>query len=219
MSVMNMTVFPSLYAPPIIYFAYLYREQGKEVFFEAKEHFVKQSLRNRCQILTANGVQTLSIPLEGSNKTKTAMSELRISGHDDWQKKHIQAIVSAYANSPFFEYYWDDILSHYEEAIGQSLWEFNTALTAKLSKLIDLDLSYGGTEEYHLNYESNATLDLRYQIDRAKSEAGKELLADKPYYQVFAERYGFTPNLSIFDLIFNMGAESLLYLERLSLGL
>ncbi len=212
---MNMTILPSLYAPPIIYFAHLYREQGREVLLEAKEHFVKQSLRNRCQILTANGVQTLSIPLEGSNKTKTEIAELRISGHDNWQKKHIQAIVSAYASSPFFEYYWEDILPIFLEAEGQSLWNFNSKLTHRLAKLIELELNYQASQEYQLIYDKH-TLDLRYQIDRENNKNAKSLLEEYPYYQVFAKRYGFSPNLSIFDLIFNMGRESLLYLKQVS---
>ncbi len=209
-----MAVFPSLYAPPVLYFAYLYREQGHKVVFEAKEHFVKQSLRNRCQILTANGVQTLSIPLEGANKTKTAMEDVRISAHDSWQKKHIQAIVSAYSNSPFFEYYWDDILPHYQEAVGQTLWSFNSNLTAKLTSLIDLELDYQANEEYVPS--DDRVLDLRYQLDKGSNEDLLKVLSKNPYYQVFAERYGFTANLSIFDLIFNMGSESLLYLKYIS---
>ncbi len=208
-----MLVLPSLYAPPVVYFARLYQEQGAEVLFEAKEHFVKQTLRNRCQILTANGVQTLSIPLEGGNKTKTSLDELRISAHDSWQKKHIQAIVSAYSNSPFFEYYWDDILPHYEQAVGQTLWAFNSQLTKKLADLIDLDLELTPTSDYRPSYEGQ---DLRSCIDRADSECNTSVELVEPYYQVFTERYGFTPNLSIFDLIFNMGAESLLYLQRLA---
>ncbi len=210
-----MTIFPSLYAPPIIYFAYLYREQGREVLLEAQEHFVKQSLRNRCQILTANGVQTLSIPLEGGNKTKIAMADLRISGHDNWQKKHIQAIVSAYASSPFFEYYWDDIEPIYQEAEGQSLWAFNSQLTSRLAELIELDLDYQASQTFQHKYDE-ATLDLRYEIDRAANDKANSLLEAYPYYQVFGARYGFSPNLSIFDLIFNMGAESLLYLKEVA---
>ncbi len=210
-----MLVVPSLYAPPIIYFAHLYKTQGEEVLFEAKEHFVKQSLRNRCQILTANGVQTLSIPLEGSKKTKTAIDELCISGHDNWQKKHIQAIVSAYASSPFFEYYWDDIAPLYEEAVGQTLWSFNTKLTNRLTELIELELNYKVSQEFQSKYDEQV-LDLRYQIDKEDNCQAEELLEQYPYYQVFAERYGFSANLSIFDLIFNMGTESLLYLKQVS---
>ncbi len=210
-----MTIFPSLYAPPIIYFAHLYKEQGNEVVFETKEHFVKQSLRNRTQILTANGVQTLSIPLEGANKTKTAIDMLRISGHDNWQKKHIQAIVSAYASSPFFEYYWDDIEPIYQEAEGETLWNFNSKLTNRLAELIELDLNYQANQEFQLKYD-DSVLDLRYQTDRANNQNATKLLNKYPYYQVFAERYGFSSNLSIFDLIFNMGSESLLYLKEVS---
>ncbi len=210
-----MTILPSLYSPPIIYFAHLYKVQGEEVLFEAKEHFVKQSLRNRMQILTANGVQTLSLPLEGGNKTKTEIAELRISGHDNWQKKHIQAIVSAYASSPFFEYYWDDIVPLYKEAVGQSLWSFNTKLTNRLAELIELDLNYKASQEFQLKYDEQIC-DLRYQIDKEDNFQAKELLEQYSYHQVFAERYGFCPNLSIFDLIFNMGAESLLYLKQIS---
>ncbi len=201
---------PTAYAPPIDYFTYLYHYQGRTVQLEVNEHFVKQSIRNRTYISTANGVQALSIPLLGSNKTKTLIKDIQISEHGNWKRNHIQSIVSAYANTPFFEYYWCDIEPYYIKRY-KYLLDFNTELLHKLASLIELDLETSCTQDY--NFDNIDTLDLRYILDKRDEESKSSILSKLPYRQIFSERYGFIPNLSIFDLIFHKGPETLLYLR------
>ena len=101
---------PISYLGPIEYYAFLIQ---KECIIESKEHFVKQSLRNRCSIYGANGSQTLTIPKERKSSDKTLITDINISNKENWQKSHWQSIVSAYNSSPFFEYYKDELLPFY----------------------------------------------------------------------------------------------------------
>ena len=125
----------SYLAPVACYSAIL---QSEEIFIETKEHFIKQSLRNRCTIMGANGSQTLTIPKERKSSDKTLISDISISNKDSWQKSHWQSIVSAYNSSPFFKYYIDELLPFYNTKYS-TLFDFNLKLTKTILELMQVE--------------------------------------------------------------------------------
>ena len=192
------------YAGNVQYFSIL--SHFSEVYLEQYAHYVKQTYRNRCQILTANGVMNLTIPVDKVSGEKMLDKDVRIS-NTDWQRVHWAAIESAYNNSPFFLYYSDDIRPMYEKKFD-FLLDFNLQLQEVILPLIGLDTKLTLTESYS---ETNE-LDFREKLSpKYKGENLNFIL--KPYYQVFKEKFGFVENLSIFDLLFNMGNESILVLK------
>jgi len=195
--------FSTAYLPPVSYFLAMLRSGRVEL--EAHENFVKQSYRNRCRIATANGVETLSIPIESNKGEKVAIREARIAPHDNWQQNHWRAIASAYRNSPFFDYYEDDFRKFYEKK-WTFLWDYNQELLTLVLELLDIDINIHITSNFQANYVD--VNDFR-EIIHPKKEI---ILHSKPYYQVFENKHGFLQDLSIIDLLFNMGNESVFYL-------
>lgn len=180
---------------------------SKEVLLEKNAHYVKQTYRNRCQILTANGVMNLTIPVEKVSGEKMLDKDVKISP-TDWQRVHWTAIESAYNNSPFFLYYEDDIRPMYEKKYD-FLLDFNLELQEKLVSLLGLTTDFKLTENYIDSYEN----DLR-EVLSPKYKGDYPNFNPESYYQVFKEKYGFVENLSIYDLLFNMGNESILILNK-----
>lgn len=200
------------YAPPISYFAKLYEYQGKVIGLEAQEHYLKQSYRNRCRILSPNGVQALTIPVEQSLSLKTKIRDVRISEHGSWRHLHAQALRTAYGASPFFEYYADELLPFYERRYS-FLWDFNEELLRVLIRQLQLEVNWSATEEFaDPAEECPETCDLRYVIHPKKRHSVAGLMRP-PYYQLYQDRFGFVEELSILDLLFEMGPESLLILR------
>lgn len=177
-----------------------------EVLMERYAHYVKQTYRNRCQILTANGMMNLTIPVEKVSGEKILDKDVRISS-TDWQRVHWTAIESAYNNSPFFLYYEDDIRPMYEKKFD-FLLDFNLQLQETLVSLLGLNTKFRLTENYidSHEYDLRETLSPKYKGETSNFNP-------KPYYQVFKEKFGFVENLSVFDLLFNMGNESILILK------
>lgn len=190
-----MTVLPSAYLPPVSWFASVVR--GEPIFIEQHENYQKQTIRNRCTIDSPNGALCLSIPIDRSTFTggKCQMKDVKISTHSDWQRQHWYAIETTYFNSPFFEYLQDDFRPFYERE-WTFLMDLNEALIYKCIELLDFRPEIGRTAEY---------------IGAAPFVQPEPL---KPYYQVFQHKHGFIPDLSIIDLIFNMGNESILALTN-----
>jgi hypothetical protein len=180
---------------------------SNEVLLERNAHYVKQTYRNRCQILTANGVMNLTIPVEKVSGEKMLDKDVKISP-TDWQRVHWTAIESAYNNSPFFLYYEDDIRPMYEKKYD-FLLDFNLELQEKLVSLLGLTTDFKLTENYIDSYEN----DLR-EVLSPKYKGDYPNFNPESYYQVFKEKYGFIENLSIYDLLFNMGNESILILNK-----
>lgn len=178
----------------------------KEVYLEQYAHYVKQTYRNRCQILTANGVMNLTIPVDKVSGEKMLDKDVRISS-TDWQRVHWAAIESAYNNSPFFLYYSDDIRPMYERKFD-FLLDFNLKLQEIITSLIGFDTKLVLTDSYT---ESNE-LDFREKLS-PKYKGENQNFKSISYYQVFKEKFGFIENLSIYDLLFNMGNESILILR------
>ena len=187
------------YFGPVQWYQKLYRADS--VIIDADEPFMKQSYRNRCYIAAANGVQALTVPIEKARLTR----DVRISDHGDWRRVHWNAIVSAYGESPFFEYYQDDLRPFYEQR-WDFLYDFNEAIRQTMCDLIDIP-SHLSPLSSHLS----SLTDLRTAINPKHPAPDADFQA-KPYYQVYASRYGFQPNLSVLDLLLNMGPESIFYL-------
>ena len=189
---MNDLILPSFYLAPISYYKRLVHTH--HVSIEVHEHYIKQTPRNRCWIDSPSGPLALSIPVE-KTLGKTAMCDVRISDHGNWRHQHWNALVSSYGQSPFFEFYADDFAPFYEKK-WTYLVDFNEDLLRLVCHLLDIEPCLTRTT----SFQGVSPTALHHQT------------AADSYYQVFAHRHGFLPDLSIVDLLFNMGNESIFYL-------
>ncbi len=201
------TLLSTAYLPPVAWIQALYH--ADTVLVEAHEHYQKQSYRNRCHIGAANGAMPLSIPVEHDKRAKQLTRDIRLSEHGDWQRQHWRSLESAYRTTPFFEYYQDDFAPFYHKKYD-FLWDFNMELLHKCLELLDVEKEIGTTAEYCAEYGENV-VDLRHVIHPKRTYE----FDAKPYYQVFDEKYGFQRDLSVVDLLFNMGNESVLMINGL----
>lgn len=201
----------SAYLAPVQYFS---KFMLGDIYIEQYDNYTKQTYRNRCSILSANGPIALSIPVVHSSSEKTPMKDIRIAGHGNWQHMHWNAIVSAYNSTPFFEYYQDDFYPFYHKEF-RFLFDFNEELRDLILKLLNInEPSIMYTTQYKTDFSLNE-LDFRDSIHPKKDWKLLDLaFAPVPYYQVFEQKFGFVENLSIIDLLFNMGNESLLILKE-----
>jgi hypothetical protein len=174
---------------------------------EQHDSYQKQTYRNRCLIATANGVQALTVPVEHNND-RMLVKDLRISDHNQWRRIHWNALQSAYSESPFFEYYADDIRPFFEKRYD-FLIDFNEAIRETVCKLIDIQPQTEYTSAYNCQWQESA--DYR-DVIHAKHPLPDNDFEAKPYWQVFQHKHGFLANLSILDLLFCMGPESVFYL-------
>jgi len=198
--VLNNPLLPTAYLAPISYYAILLQHPNCSI--ELNEHFIKQSIRNRCEIYGANGKLRLTIPKERKGSSKTIIENLKISHKQNWQKEHWNAIVSAYNSSPFFEYYKDELQPLFEEK-EEYLVEFNSKLQKVILDLLQDKNTFKNTSKY---LHQGDFSDLRNYHWELKNQ--------EKYDQVFMEKNGFIPNLSILDLVFNLGPESSDYLNN-----
>jgi hypothetical protein len=182
-----------------------------DVCIEKHENFQKQSYRNRCYIYGANGIQCLVIPVKKLHGEKTPISAVEIDFTSPWQKIHLKSIQSAYQTSPFYEYYADDFNSLYVE-MPELLFDLNQRLLIYILKTLGLNSQIQFTEVFQKTIPEN--IDFRQSI-HPKPRLNKpcENFSPVPYQQVFQERYGFLPNLSILDLLFNEGPNALQILK------
>lgn len=198
---------PATYFGPIHYFAVV--RQARKVIIEREEHYIKQTWRNRCMILTANGVYPLTIPVIKVHGNPTKINDIPISYREKWQLIHWRTIASAYRNAPYFLYYADE-LENILFSNEERLFDFNLRLTETLLKMLHITVQISITRKYEANPPGNI-LDLRGQFTPKKT-----LVPHFPVYmQVFGERHGFVPGLSIIDLLFNLGPAAGDYLKRL----
>ena len=201
----NKVLLSTTYFGPVQWFQKLHR--AEHVMIEQWETFQKQTYRNRCLIATTNGVQALTVPVE---KSAACIKDIRISDHGNWRHLHWNALQSAYGESPFFEYYQDDIRPFYEKR-WTFLLDFNEAIRQKMCELIDIAPSVTFTAAYITNPQVLAVSDYRTVIN-PKHPAQDDDFETKAYYQVYQMKHGFLVNLSVLDLLFNMGPESIFYL-------
>ena len=199
----------SAYLAPIQYFTKLLHNAGDVAYVEAFENYAKQTYRNRCIIADANGPLALTIPTEKTGEGKCLMRDIRISNHGNWRHQHWNALEAAYRHTPFFQYYEDDFRPFYEKEIP-FLYDFNMQLTHLVCDLIGIDASLVPTEQFVQKPDGMA--DFRTAIS-PKTQEDREF-SPAAYYQVFKEKHGFLPNLSIVDLLFNMGPESIIVLNE-----
>ena len=206
---MTTALLQTTYFGPIQWYQKLYRYD--HCLIEQYDSFQKQTYRNRCVIATANGVQALTVPVEHSDD-KVLTKDLRISDHNQWRRVHWNALQSAYSESPFFEYYADDLHPFFEKKY-EFLLDFNEAILQKVCELIDIHPNVEYTSEYtsDIQHQTSDITDFREVINAKHPQPDAEFNT-KTYWQVFQHKHGFLPNLSILDLLFNMGPESIFYL-------
>jgi len=195
---MTTATLSSTYFGPVQWYQKLLRYD--RVYVEHCDSYVKQTYRNRCLIATTHGVQALTVPVSSEG------GHIRISSHGNWRHQHWQALQSAYGDSPFFEFYEDDLLPFFTEEWEQ-LYDFNEAIRRKICELIDIRPDVVLTT----TYQHTAENDFRDAI-QPKHPAPDPTFQPRRYYQVYEQKHGFLPNLSILDLLFNMGPESVFYL-------
>ncbi len=204
---MNTVALTSAYLAPVEY--YMAIIQSDKILLENCDHYCKQTYRNRCRIVTANGTMDLSIPVEKISNEKQLTRDIKISYHTDWQTQHWRAIESAYNSTPFFEYYKDDLIPFYEKK-WDFLWDFNYLIQEKILELI-------GDVQYRIELTTDYKADLGDEIIDWRENIHPKKNNHKiftPYYQVFEQKFGFLQNVSIIDLLFNMGNESILILNE-----
>lgn len=170
---------------------------------EAYENFKKMSFRNRCIISGSNGLINLTIPLKNGREQKTLITEIKMDDSENWRAQHWKAIVSSYSRSPFFEYYSEGI-KELIFAPTQFLFDHNLKIIEWLNSVLKVGISINFTEDYKKKYKDWEALDYR---DRWLPKNYNFNTNDwKPKYtQVFEDKYGFLPNLSILDLLFCKG--------------
>ena len=193
------------------------------VYIEACENYQKQSYRNRCRFYAADGVQALSFPIIHEEGTyKHPVKDIKVDYSTPWLQQHERAIVSAYRTSAYFEYYQDDLFAILDSC-PEKLLDLNMALLRFFIEKTGIKVDLRLTEEYSKSGlvkdtagNDVACVDLRETIHpKRQNTILKDLALEKPYFQVFAPKYGFQSDLSIMDLLFNEGPDSILYLKRI----
>jgi len=199
----------STYFGPIQWYQKLNRYD--ECLIERHESFIKQTYRNRMIIPTTNGPLSLTIPT--NHDISLSMKDIRISDHANWRHVHWNALLSAYGESPFFEYYQDDIRPFYEKKY-EFLFDFNMETTEKMIELLDIRPKISITESYIQSKEQKEEGEIKDFRDaiRPKKPLPDAEFAPQRYYQVYEQKHGFLPNMSILDLLFNEGNEAIFYL-------
>jgi hypothetical protein len=195
---------PSSYFPSITYFSKVLADD--EIVLDQHEHFIRQTLRNRCLIAGPNGIQKLVIPVKHTNGLPFSMKEVRISNEQSWQRQHWRSLSAAYNRSAFFEFYQDDFYPFYHTKF-EFLIDFNTELINMVIQCLGIKISVNYSEKYYPENDPSIQ-DYRYLSEQEKVAE----FTQKAYPQVFSGKFGFIPGLSIADLLFNAGNASLNYL-------
>ncbi|MCF6364691.1 MAG: WbqC family protein [Bacteroidales bacterium] len=202
-----MAIFSIAYFPPVQYFSELINSE--ENIIEQNENYTKQSYRNRCEILSSNVKQTLSIPIIKKSGNKQLIKDVKIDYKNDWQNIHLKSLQAAYLSSPFYEFYIDALLPFFEKKY-KFLFDLNLEIIMTILEELQIKKKITLTNEYKTTYNYS---DFRSSIHPKKSflTACNKFVV-KRYTQVFFEKFDFIPNLSILDLLFNEGPDSINYL-------
>lgn len=200
-------VLPTAYLPPVAYFYYLI--QHPIVAIAQQETYPKQTYRNRCEIVTANGKLAMILPVAKPNGNRTTTKEALLSHAEDWPVRHWRSICTAYKSSPFFLYYQDDF-----EAIYQTHWnsliDFNMASLKLIVRLMQIDVVFSLSDSFETERDNMVEMCATHSPKKPCKQ-----LHFPAYNQVFIDRHGFISNLSIVDVLFNLGPETLHYLKQI----
>jgi hypothetical protein len=190
------------YLAPVEYFSLII--QADKIFIEREENYLKQTYRNRCYILSAHGPQLLSVPVYLGSLHKTPVKDIRIDYSKRWQQVHLRAITASYSASPYFEFYFEII-----EKIILKNYDFLLDLNFALTEAVINILKIGKTLSYTTDFEPEAgkSYDFRYKISPKVDSHYKS----KDYIKVFKPVSESATQLSIIDLILNMGPDSINY--------
>jgi len=194
------------YLPPSWYIRKIIAADSPAI--ESHEHFVKQSIRNRCHILSPNGVQALIVPVVHQNRYEIPIKDLRISYDIPWQRQHWRSLCAAYQRSAFFEFYQDDLIHFYEHKFD-FLFDYNVQLIHFLLEQIKIKVAIGFTTFYQ-EPGDKTIYDFRNRCD---SGSPGETSNETSYPQVFSYKGDFVKELSFVDLLFNMGPVSVQYVQ------
>ena len=195
-------ILSTAYFPPAEYFNLI--KSAGSVLIEQEENYIKQTYRNRCRILTSNGILTLSVPVMKGGKIKARVKDITVDYSKRWQQVHIRAMVSAYSRSPYFQFYFEPL----EKILltnHKYLLDLNDQLLKKCLEILNINKFTTHTSSYETG--SGTDTDFRYSISPGNISG----YTARPYIQVF-QSSEFVAGLSILDLIFNMGPESSGYL-------
>ena len=191
------------YFPPIEYFAILARYSS--VYVEACENYQKQSYRNRCRFYAENGAQSLNFPVKHRGGSfNIPIREIEVDYSTPWVRKTLRCIDSAYYSSAYYEYYRDELASILESQ-PRTLWELDLSVIDFFKRKIGLATELVPTEEFDPLCEEIHP--------KRPNTILSDLGLNREYYQVFAQRHGFIPGLSVMDLLFNEGPASIDYLR------
>ncbi len=194
------------YFPSISYMRAVFA--ANNITIEQNETFQKKTLRNRCSIYAANGRINLSVPIVKRTSDIQTIKDAKIDYSTNWQKQHFKSIESAYNSSPFYEYIIDDFLVFFSGKY-KYLLDLNNEILQRVLDFFEINRNIDFTNSYNSNF--NNGLDLRYLVEKNKNFDNK-FISEKEYYQVFKDKHGFISDLSILDLLFNLGNESYSYL-------
>lgn len=198
-----MVILPIAYLGNLQYFSHLCRGN---CIIDIHEHYIKQSWRNRCSILTAGGPVSLTVQVVHGSTPGIPVCDIRIDYSKRWQHQHWGSIVSAYKKSPYFDHYADVLAPFYVKRYD-FLVDYNLELTRKLLELLRID-EEPLISEYYLT-ASDKDIDLRTTLSpKPHFNRPDRQFRDVPYYQVFSEKFPYVPNLSVIDLLFCEGPQA-----------
>lgn len=200
-----MAIFPTAYFPCISYVARLLADDAPVI--EIFDTYHKQTYRNRCHVMTANGVQMLSVPVKQVNGNHTMTKDMVISTVEPWQQIHRRCLESAYMSSPYFEHYYSYLSPIFEQHF-EKLIDLNDAALKAILKMLKVKKEISYTSDYVKEAEE----DFRNLFVKRPVENQSPIT---PYYQVFENKFPFAPDLSVLDLIFNEGPEAMDYINAL----